>query len=639
VDLNPMAVELAKVSLWLDAFTIGAPLSFLDHHLRCGNSLVGATFKDLEDATRGQLFSINYEPLLRAIRHVIQVNRMADATAAEVKQSAGEYTAARNDLSGYQVVLDLLVAQYFGMPDAPEVLKMGADLDLSNRQRFAASVAALGTGDVKKREEEGKKPLSPTLVADVETLARRGDLRFFHWEIEFPDVFFGFADADQRRLKHKDRIAAGSSGFHAVVGNPPYVRMELIKPLKPFLKPHFRCHTERADLFIYFFEQAVRLLRHGARSAFIASSTWTKTKAGERLREFLGTETTVESFLDFGDLPVFADATTYPAIMVVVRESPRPEHQVASAVVPDLEESDLDRVLQTQRVDTPQAALEAGGWYFEDQRISRLRDKIRDAGLPLKDYCGSPLRGIVSGLNEAFVVNTPTYERLIAEDRRSKEILKPFLEGKDLKPWRYEWRGLWLIYTHHGVEIDRYPAIKAYLSTFRRRLEERATSEHHQWYELQQPQSAYAPKMEQPKIMYPDITVEPRFVYDATGFYFGNTTYFIPGADRYLQGVLNSRVAWWYLSKSVRLIRGGYLRLFTEYVELQPIPPASESQRQIIATLAEQLSSESCPNRFALDEELNDRVGALYGLNDEERRIVASPTRRSVADNPIQGEP
>ena len=173
VDLNPMAVELAKVSLWLDAFTIGAPLSFLDHHLRCGNSLIGATFKELEAATKGQLFGIDYEPLLRAIRHVIQVNKMADATAAEVKHSAGEYTAARKDLSGYQIVLDLLVAEHFGLPDAPEVLQMGADLDLSNREKFAESVAALGVGDAEKRKKEGKRELSPTLVADVESLARR----------------------------------------------------------------------------------------------------------------------------------------------------------------------------------------------------------------------------------------------------------------------------------------------------------------------------------------------------------------------------------------------------------------------------------------------------------------------------------
>jgi hypothetical protein len=207
VDLNPMAVELAKVSLWLDAFTIGAPLSFLDHHLRCGNSLIGATFKDLEAATKGQLFSVDYEPLLRAIRHVIQVNQMADATAAEVKQSASEYGRARDELSGYQIVLDLLVAQHFGQPKAPSLLAHGSDLDLSSRDRFHASLA-----DNDER----------SLVGKVEVLARQADRRFFHWEIEFPEVFFGFADIDQRQIKHKDQITTGSAGFDAVVGNPPY---------------------------------------------------------------------------------------------------------------------------------------------------------------------------------------------------------------------------------------------------------------------------------------------------------------------------------------------------------------------------------------------------------------------------------
>jgi len=638
VDLNPMAVELAKVSLWLDAFTIGAPLSFLDHHLRCGNSLVGATFQDLEDVMRpaakggAALFGIDYEPLLRAIRHVIQINKMADATAAEVKQSASEYDAARRDLSGYQIVLDLLVARHFGHPEAPALLPYGKDLDLSSRERFLKSLADIAlTEKGKKRQLEPveepdakkkKTKAAAEIVQQVAELAQRPDLRFFHWDIEFPEVFFAFDDPDQRRIKHKDRIAPGSAGFDAVVGNPPYVRMELIKPVKPFLKPHYRCHAERADLFIYFFERAVRLLRAKGRSAFIASSTWTKTKAGEGLREFLRAESTVESFLDFGDLPVFPEATTYPAVMVVVRKTPEPEHHVVSAIVPGLDDTNLERVLQTRRVDVPQAELEVAGWYFEDRRLARLRDKIREAGVPLKEYCGSPLYGIKTGFNEAFVIDSLMYERFVAEDPASKEILKPFLEGKDLKPWRYEWRGLWLIYAYHGVEIDRYRAIKAYLFTYRRRLEERATSEHHAWYELQQPQAAYAPKMEAPKIMYPDITVEPRFVYDEKGFYFGNTTYFIPGADRYLQGILNSRVAWWYLANSVRLMRGGYLRLFTQYVEIQPIPDASQPDKEPIAALAERLSSDSCPNRLALEAELNDRVASLYGLTIGERKLL-----------------
>lgn len=224
VDLNPMAVELAKVSLWLDAFTIGAPLSFLDHHLRCGNSLIGATFEDLEAVIKGQLFSIDYEPLLRAIRHVLLVNKMADATSAEVKQSQNEYAEARDQLSGYKVVLDLIVAEHFGEPDAPELVSLGSDLDLSSRSKFTQSLRDLN---------------DRALLERVERLAQQPDSRFFHWEIEFPEVFFGFADKDERQLRHKNRIATASAGFDAVVGNPPYDEVSTANGALPAIKAYF----------------------------------------------------------------------------------------------------------------------------------------------------------------------------------------------------------------------------------------------------------------------------------------------------------------------------------------------------------------------------------------------------------------
>ena len=284
-----------------------------------------------------------------------------------------------------------------------------------------------------------------------------------------------------------------------MVGNPPYVRMELIKPLKPFLKVKYRCHAERADLFIYFYERALSLLKRCGFSAFIASSTWTKTKAGEGLREFLRTNASLESFLDFGDLPVFPEATTYPCVVVVRKQLPSEDHAVHAAVVDTLENLDLNQIVAESDRRVPQVHLEKSGWSFEDESVRRLREKIQNAGVPLKDYCGSPLYGIKTGLNDAFVIDAFTCERLVAQDSRNREILKPFLEGKDLKPWGYDWRGLWLIYAYHGVEINRYPAIKAYLSTFRRRLEERATNESHQWYELQQPQLAYSRKVRRAK--------------------------------------------------------------------------------------------------------------------------------------------
>jgi hypothetical protein len=206
VDLNPMAVELAKVSLWLDAFTLGAPLSFLDHHLRCGNSLLGATFQQLEEAT-ATLFAIKTESLLRAINHVLFVSKMADATAAEASESAKLYAQAREALAGYQVFFDCLVAEHFGIPEARGIVEGGMEYDLTDRDKFLKSVT-----DPKERK----------LIDRVEALARQPDRRFFHWEVEFPEVFFGFIGVDQRQLRHKDKIAAGSAGFDVVVGNPPY---------------------------------------------------------------------------------------------------------------------------------------------------------------------------------------------------------------------------------------------------------------------------------------------------------------------------------------------------------------------------------------------------------------------------------
>ncbi len=262
VDLNPMAVELAKVSLWLDAFTIGAPLSFLDHHLRCGNSLIGATFQDLANATKGQLFGIDYDPLLRAIQHVLHVNKMADATAAEVKQSASEYGQAREELSGYQIVLDLLVARHFGFPKAAGLLEHGKDLDLTNRARFLKSL-------------ENLEELA--LVETVTALARQADRRFFHWEIEFPEVFFSFADSNQRQLNHKNEMAEGSAGFDAVVGNPPYDELsehaagrEL--PEKAYFKaePQYKDSLGgRLNVFRPFILRSLAVLRNDGRHSFI----------------------------------------------------------------------------------------------------------------------------------------------------------------------------------------------------------------------------------------------------------------------------------------------------------------------------------------------------------------------------------
>jgi hypothetical protein len=201
VDLNPLATELAKVSLWLDAFTLGAPLSFLDHHLRTGNSLIGSSLPELEDAIHDSLFKIDESHLLRAVQNVLVVARLADATASEVAKSKQAFDEARKTLSGYGVLLDILVAKHFGHTAATSILSMGRDLKLETRDSFFKSLGKLD------RE----------LVGKVAALAE--DRRFFHWDIEFPEVFYSFAGLADGRI---ERRKPGDSGFDAIVGNPPY---------------------------------------------------------------------------------------------------------------------------------------------------------------------------------------------------------------------------------------------------------------------------------------------------------------------------------------------------------------------------------------------------------------------------------
>ncbi|MCH7687094.1 MAG: Eco57I restriction-modification methylase domain-containing protein, partial [Planctomycetes bacterium] len=298
VDLNPMAVELAKVSLWLDCFTLGAPLNFLDHHLRCGNSLIGATFEDLEKATEGRLFTINYEPLLRAINHVLQVSKLSDATAAEVATSATQYDSARQALTGYQVILDLLVAKHFGFPTAPGIVGNGQNIDLTTRDTFLESL-----------EDDDERQL----VMDVEELAKQRDRRFFHWEIEFPEIFFGFIDENQRQIRHKNRVESGSAGFDCLVGNPPYG--PLSNELRPFVFATLETGSGKPDIYAYFIETSARRIRAGGRTAFIAPNTWLTLKAFSKLRHFLMSSYWIQSILD--TLSVFEDAWVNTAVVVV----------------------------------------------------------------------------------------------------------------------------------------------------------------------------------------------------------------------------------------------------------------------------------------------------------------------------------
>ncbi len=399
-------------------------------------------------------------------------------------------------------------------------------------------------------------------------------------------------------------FAAG--GFDVVIGNPPYVRMELIKPIKPYLEKKYVVAADRTDLYAYFLERGVGLLKEGGRLGFITSSTFFRTGSGEKLRNFLGDNVGIETVIDFGDMQIFAGVTTYPAIITLQKGESAEVKTLSFLKIGDDLPKDLDAAFTTGATVMPRARLGRGSWQFEDDRLARLRDKIVKGKKTLGEVYGAPLRGIVTGLNEAFIIDQAARDRLVKQDKSSANLLKPFLRGENVKRWRVEPEELFLINIPKGkFDIDDYPAIRDWLKPFKKDLEKRATRQ--KWFELQQAQVAYQSAFEQPKIVYQDITATNPFSIDRRGFYVANTCYFVPSLQLSLLSYLNSRMSWFFLSSVTNIARGGYLRLRTEFVEKLPIPLMQKREQSRLEDIG-QLCSENAGRRFETQSTIRHRI-------------------------------
>jgi hypothetical protein len=320
VDQNPMAVELAKVSLWLDCFTLGAPLSFLDHHLRWGNSLIGSTIGEVDSIreAKGQLTltgTSDWQGLTQAVQAMVDVGGMPDITAEQVTDSKKHFQSALADVAIFKRVLDLHTARWFverGQGTGrgkkkinifDEMLRSGELFEWAHG-RVASPVAH--TGMAKAGREA---------VGQVESVAQ--NKRFFHWELEFPEVFYG-----RRAGTHNAVERLETAGFDAVVGNPPYVNaIQLNKILSEFEKPYwseiFTSARGAYDLYILFLEKSGRLLNgRGGRAGLITPNKYLAAPYAESLRGYLLEQATLIRLLDVSRVPVFEDPSVYPVVLI-----------------------------------------------------------------------------------------------------------------------------------------------------------------------------------------------------------------------------------------------------------------------------------------------------------------------------------
>ncbi|MFQ5853785.1 MAG: Eco57I restriction-modification methylase domain-containing protein, partial [Candidatus Binatia bacterium] len=451
-----------------------------------------------------------------------------------------------------------------------------------------------------------------------------------------------------------------SGGFDAVIGNPPYVRQEGLGEAKEYYLMRYKSFRSTADLYVNFIEKGIRLLNKAGLFSMIVSNKWLRAAYGQPLREFLTNNGSVLEIVDLAGLPVFAKATVRTIILIC---HPTPKQTKAIRYLAPLPLEDFYTINSGERlrefvdqraVELPFSGLSAAGWSFSKPGSHQVLQRIKQNGASLEEYVGGRMfRGVVTGMNKAFIIDRLIRKRLIAKDQRSAEIIKPVLVGKDIRRYSIAFQERYLIFARRGININRYPAVLKYLTQFKKELTPKRTGKeqhgrkpgNYEWYEIQDTIDYYA-EFEKPKIIYPDIATTCRFALDKEGYFGSNTTYFIPSNDLYLLGILNSKLALFYFSEVCAGLEGGattYLRFFGQYLENFPVrpinlsDPADKARHDRIVSMVKrmldlykQLASAKNPNDKtrlqreieATDRQIDQLVYELYGLTEEEIKIV-----------------
>jgi len=440
-------------------------------------------------------------------------------------------------------------------------------------------------------------------------------------------------------------------GFDIVIANPPYVRQEKIKLIKSLLQAQqYKVFNSTSDLYVYFYEKGYQLLKRNGILCFISSNKWMRAKYGENLRRFFKEKTEIMNFIDFGGYPVF-EATVDTNILLFKKKRPDKIHKVIFVnVKSDLAGKDLTSFINDNQDSISQKKLDDKCWTFADERILKLKEKIEGNGIPLKDWDVKIYRGLLTGYNEAFIIDNEMKEKLCIEDPKSAEILKPILRGRDIGRYYYKWAGLWVIATFPALHlnIDDYPAIKKYLLSFgKERLEQSGKilpdgtkarkKTTNKWFETQDT-IAYYTEFEKEKIVWQEIVRGPSFTYDRGEFYCEATSFLMIGNNlTYLVAILNSKPATFFFKQFYAgggLGEEGY-RYKKAFLEQLPIPQVPGFEQKFFMDIVNEILSLSQSKDYLenpqkqtkvkeYERQIDQMVYKLYGLTENEVKIIES---------------
>jgi len=393
--------------------------------------------------------------------------------------------------------------------------------------------------------------------------------------------------------------------FDALVGNPPYVRQELLANKAALRK--YESFDGVADLYVYFIELAQRIAR---RYCLIVPNKWMTAAYGRPLRDLLARTGGVSGIVDFArGLPLFGDADAFPCIMWGAHDDRGPLR--AARVTQPTSVADA---LAAPGIEHARDRLRADPWHIDNPDDRVLIDRLAARWPSLAQVVPErPSRGVVTGLNRAFVIDATTRDALLADEPAAAELIRPFTKGRDIRRWQPAAVDRYILLVDRGTSLTKLPRVRAHLAQFRAELEPGSGRKpgSYKWFELQDPVVPLA-KSRAPRLFYQDIQTAPACCLDLTGELVPDTTVWIlPSSDPFLLAVLNSPLYAWYARRRFPPALNGAVRPKLEYMRALPIATPSPALRKKIAALVTRQLVAAEP---ALDRELADLVNAAYEL-------------------------
>lgn len=656
VDINPNSCEITKLRLWIELLKHSFYQSFddenyhdlktlpnIDINIKCGNSLV-SYFETGK--------SLNHYP--------------------NIKERMGKYKRIVKDYKeGFYTDKNLIAKEIKNLQESFKNFCLKDKFNKEIKQLTnGANEYSKKYGDFLADEHHDEKFKSffsknmfefsfdeKVAIKEFANLKKEYDNIFnlesnhpFEWRFEFPEIL-----DDDGNFK----------GFDLIIGNPPYIRQEELKELKPHLAKNYKVYKGTSDIYTYFYELGFNVLKENGILSFITSNKYTRAGYGEALREFLLKNTYILKYIDLNGIKVFDSATVDTSILCFEKSKSKDNKFKYLALSNEILKTCAYNIgLYKDFAEFSQNSLSKESFTFSDENTSALKAKIERIGTPLKEWQGLNIyRGILTGYNEAFIITTEKRNEILAnckdeaEKERTAKLIRKMLRGRDIKRYSYEWAGLWVIFIPwHFPNVEKpktmleneqdlkeqYPSLYKHLLSHKERLSKRNKEEtgiRYEWYCLQRWGANYYQEFEKEKIVYSEIVRKPQFYLDVNlNFYAEATSFILTGENlKYLIAFLNNDFVA-FIFKT--FYAGGNLgengfRYKKAFLEKLPIPKINSKNQKLaneLVNLVDEIlkakEQDKNANTQELENKINSLVYKLYNLTEEEIKIIENKEQK-----------